>query len=169
MVLTIEEKLWAALLCVLIVCLCFGLYSIHLIDVGKADEKAAVFKVQQQDEAKAALLTAAWQKQLATAATARQGEIDAAKDESLKPVDVVQLQRLTLSSAVSASPAAPSGASAAGRGSVCSGLVPGSPGEMRSFGDAKSADALVADYRDLYNSWPSVKTNGDSHARGESR
>lgn len=156
MVLTVEEKLWAALLCVLIVCLCFGLYSIHLIDVGKADEKAAVFKVQQEDEAKAALVTAAWQKQVANAATARQGEIDAAKDESLKPVDVVQLQRLTLSSAVPFNSAAPSGASAAASGSVCSGLVPGSPQEMRSFNDAKSADQLIADYRLLFNSWPSA-------------
>jgi hypothetical protein len=169
MVLTVEQKVIAGFTVAILTVILFAVFCLHLLDAGKAEEKAAVFAAEQKAEAQAQAIEASWQTKLTTAQTARQGEIDAAKDESLKPVDVVQLQRLTLSAAVPASPAPAGSASAAGSGLVCSGLVPGSPAEMRSFNDAKSADALIADYRDLYNSWPSVKTNGDSHARGESR
>jgi hypothetical protein len=154
MPLTAEQNLIAGLLLALMVALGFGLYSVHLIDAGKADEKAAVFAQEQKDEAKAAALTASWQTQLTTAQTARQGEIDAAKATFLAPVPI-SVQHYTLSSAVPASPAAAGGSAApAASGPVCSGLVPGSSGEMRSFAEAQSADQLIADYRDLYNSWP---------------
>lgn len=159
MTISIEEKL--ALAIVLIIALLGGgaLFCIHLIDAGKAEEKAAVFQAEQKAEQKAAQIEKTWQAQLAAAQSARQGEINAALEESLKPVATVSLQRYTYSPAVPASPAAPgASASPAASGSVCSGLVPGSSAEMRSFNDAKSADQLIADYRDLYNSWPTIGT-----------
>jgi hypothetical protein len=159
MVLTIEEKLWAGLLVVLIAFLLFGLFTVHLIDVGKADEKAAVFAIEQKDAQKAAAETAGWNLKLSDATAARAKELADAQDMALKPIATVSLQRYTLSPAVPASPAASGGGAApAASGSVCSGLVPGSSGEMRSFDEAKSADQLIADYRDLYNSWP-ISTN----------
>jgi hypothetical protein len=156
---SIEEKLAACIVTIIVVLFGGALFCIHLIDAGKAEEKAAVFASEQKAEAKAALLTAAWQSQVASATTARQGEIDAAKDESLKPVAVVQLQRYTLRPAVPGT-AAPAGASAspAGGGVVCSSVLQESPDQLqRDFAEAKRADLLTADYRDLYNSWP--KTN----------
>jgi hypothetical protein len=154
MALTAEEKLLGALLLSLIAALTFGLYSLHLIDAGKAEEKAAVFAQEQKDEAKAALIEKGWQNQLTTAQTARQGEIDAAKDAALKPY-VVSVQRIALRPAVSGgAPAPAASASTAAGGVVCGGVVPGSSGEMRSFERAQAADQLIADYRDLYNSWP---------------
>jgi hypothetical protein len=154
MPLTAEQNLIAGLLLALMVALGFGLYSVHLIDAGKADEKAAVFAQEQKDEAKAAAQTLVWNQTLSDARTAREKEIDNAKDAALKPVSL-SVQRYTLSSAVPASPAAAGGGAApAASGPVCSGLVPGSSGEMRSFAEAQSADQLIADYRDLYNSWP---------------
>lgn len=163
MAISIEEKLMLAI--ALIIALLGGgaLFCIHLIDAGKDEEKAAVFAVQQKDEAKAAAETAGWKSQLADAKLARQEEIDHAMDAALNPVTSPVapgvVQKWALSPAVSASPAPPgASASAAGSGPVCSGLVPGSSAEMRSFNDAKSADQLIADYRDLYNSWPTIGT-----------
>jgi hypothetical protein len=154
----LEEKLIAGLLVLAGIFLGTVILFDHLIDVGKADEKAAVFAQEQKDEEKAAAQTADWQSQLTNAQTARQGEIDAAKDESLKPISVVSLQHYALSPSVPASTSPAASSSSAASGPVCSGLVPGSPAEMRSFNDAQSADQLIADYRDLYNSWPMIPT-----------
>jgi hypothetical protein len=159
MVLTAEEKLGAALLLALILALCFGLYSIHLIDAGKAEEKAAVFKQQQKDEAAAQVITASWQARLTTAQSARQGEIDAANDAALKPFNI-SVQRYTLRSAVPAStPATGGGAAPAAGGVVCPGVLQESSEQLRAdFAAAQRADKLTADYRDLYNSWPVGQT-----------
>jgi Tfp pilus assembly protein PilE len=156
MVITLEEKIAAAFIVALLIIAAFGAYSLHLLDAGKAEEKAAVFEVEQKAEEKAQATEAAWGVKLATAQTARQGEIDAAKDAALKPF-TLSVSKYTLRAAVPFNSAAPGGsASPASGGDVCSGLVPGSPGEMRSFDDAKSADQLIADYRLLFNSWPSA-------------
>ena len=159
MVLTAEEKLGAALLVALILALCFGLYSIHLIDAGKAEEKAAVFKQQQKDEAAAAAQTVVWNKTLSDARIAREKEIDNAKDAALKPVNL-SVQRYTLRPSVPAStPATGGGASPAAAGVVCSSVLQESPEQLRAdFAAAQRADTLTADYRDLYNSWPVEQT-----------
>ena len=159
MVLTAEEKLGAALLLALILALCFGLYSIHLIDAGKAEEKAAVFKQQQKDEAAAAAQTVVWNKTLSDARIAREKEIDNAKDAALKPFNI-SVQRYALSSAVPASTTATGGGAApAAAGVVCSSVLQESPEQLRAdFAAAKRADTLTTDYRDLYNSWPVEQT-----------
>jgi hypothetical protein len=161
MVLTIEEKLWAGLLVVLIAFLLFGLFTVHLIDVGKADEKAAVFAQEQKDEAKAAAETAGWNLKLSDATAARAKELADAQDLALKPIATVSLQRYALNSAVPASPAAAGGGTAPAAAAVlCNSVLQESPDQLRAdFAEAKRADALTADYRDLYQSWPKKPSN----------
>jgi hypothetical protein len=163
MVLTVEEKL--AVVCIaLLLSVIAGVTAVsHFIDVGKADEKAAVFAAEQKAQAKAVLTEASWQVKLTDATAARAKELSDAESLALKPVSV-SVQHITLRTAVSSGPAAPAASpSPPSSGAVCAGLVPGSSAEMRSFDDAKSADALIADYRDLYNSWPSQITKGATH------
>jgi hypothetical protein len=162
MLATVEAKIIAAIAALIIILSVFGWYSEHLITAGKASEAAAVLKQQEKDQQIAAAETAGWKSQLVDAKTARQKEIDDALDRQLVPVvDPVKpgsVQKWALAAPVSASPAAADrGASPAAGGAVCAGLVPGSPAEMRSFNEAQSADRLIADYRDLYDSWPSTK------------
>lgn len=167
MVLTLEEK-FAAVCIALFLCVVASVVLIdHFIEVGKAQEKAAVFEQEQKDIKAAQLTEKDWREQLDTARTARQKEIDDAKAAALKPVEpssvpakavgalparIVYLRTVSPAMPASTSPAASTGSAASGP--VCSGLVPGSPAEMRSFDEAKSADQLIADYRDLYDSWP---------------
>lgn len=155
MALTAEQNTIAGLLIALIAAVGFGLYSIHLIDAGKAEEKAAVFKQQQKDEAAATAQTLVWNKTLSDARIAREKEIDNAKDAALKPFNL-SVQRYTLRSAVPAStPATGGGAAPAAGGVVCSSVLQESSEQLRAdFAAAQRADTLTADYRDLYNSWP---------------
>src|ERR1700679_196343 len=146
MVLTIEEKLWAGLLVVLIAFLLFGLFTVHLIDVGKADEKAAVFAQEQKDAQKAAAETAGWNLKLSDATAARAKELSDAQDLALEPVTTVSLQRYTLSPAVPASPAAPGGGTApAAAAVVCNSVLQESFEQLRAdFAEAQRADRLLA-------------------------
>jgi hypothetical protein len=159
MALTAEEKLMAALLLSLIAALTFGLYSLHLIDAGKAEEKAAVFEVEQKAEQKAQATETLWQAKLTSAQTARQGEIDAANDAALKPVSL-SVPKYTLRAILPAgAPAAGASTAPAAAGVVCSSVLQESPEQLRAdFAAAKRADLLTADYRDLYNSWPVEQT-----------
>lgn len=156
---TLEAKLWAALLGAGILFLIGALFTQHLLDAGKAEEKAAVLAQMDADQRKADAETAGWKGQLLDAKTARVKELQDAQDLALKPYSI-SVQRYAIS------PSVPAGSAATGGGAgatavpvVCNGVLQESPEQLRAdFAEAQRADQLAADYRDLYASWPTIKS-----------
>jgi hypothetical protein len=151
-----EAKFILAGLAVIGLMAAVALYSIHLINAGKAECQAAVLKIKEADEAQANLLTQTWQGKVNAALTARQAEIDALKDTALKPY-TVSVSKYTVSPGVSPTPAPAGGAGAATAGSVHPGMVQESPERLRDEADfalIQQCDIVSANYRVYYEAWP---------------
>ncbi len=151
-----EAKFILAGLAVIGLMAAVALYSIHLINAGKAECQAAVLKIKEADEAQANLLTQTWQGKVNAALTARQAEIDALKDTALKPY-TLRVSTYPVNPGVCPNPATPGGAGTATAGSVHPGMVPESPERLRDEADfalIQQCDIVSANYRVYYEAWP---------------
>jgi hypothetical protein len=127
-----------------------------LLAAGADREKAAVEAVTLKAQKEADAQTLTWQQRLDQSENAHAMELANVRAESLGPVSLV-VPKYTLVPRVPANPAAPSDDKrTASAGELPCSLVPGSSAEMRDFERARAADVMAADYRLLYDSWPTM-------------
>lgn len=107
---------------------------------------AAALKAQQRADAQ----STEWSQHYADAASQHAAEV--AELKSLTPVPSVL--RVYTRADLPANPPTPERATPAPGGLVCPNVLPESPASVSDFDNAKRADELAADYRELYDSWP---------------
>jgi hypothetical protein len=153
---TLEAKIIAAVLGVALIAAGTGYVVIRVLDAGKAECMARV-----ESQATAAALNAqkiddAWKGRLTDAENRHQVELAQAGDTVLAPLPLIVPKYTAAPAGVSASPTpAHGGPPAPTGGGVCSSVLSESPGQLRNdFAAAELADQLVADYRMVFESWP---------------
>lgn len=128
-----------------------------LLSAGADHEKAAVAAATAQAQHSADLQTATWQ---GRAAVAEQnlGSEHAAIDALRSGLSALRVPVSPAHAGLPASPAAPAGGAAPAAPVVRQSVVCESSEDLRSdYGQALAADAVSADYRALYQAWPSVQ------------
>lgn len=166
---SLTDKIIAVVAVVLAVLALNAVVILRVVSDAKAHEDAAVQKVSIAAEIGAQKITDNWKAQYDQAdATHKQELADTVSAISFVPISV---QKYPLLSVVSPSTGTTfANPSPAAGSEVCAGLLQSSSDELQTeFDNATSADQLIADYRDLYTSWPQTSTSSSARNSAPSK
>lgn len=128
----------------------------RLLAAGADHEKAAVAAATAQAQHAADVQTATWAERAATA-EANQGAEHAAIDALRSGLSALRVPVGAAPTRLPANPAPPASAGAAAAPRLREVVVCEASQDLRSdYGDALRADGITADYRALYDAWPTV-------------
>ena len=151
-----ETKLLVLGLTVAVVMSASAFIVTKLLSAGAAEKTAAVEAATLVAQKAADAQTATWAAR-ASAAEASQGNEHAAIDALRSGLSALRLPVSAPAARLPASPAAPVSGAAAAAAQLRQVVVCEASDDLRSdYGDALKADAIAADMRVLFESWPTV-------------
>jgi hypothetical protein len=158
---TLEEKIIAGALGVLVVLGLAAYFAFHFVDLGKAEADARVAVAEQKAAASAQETESIWQGKLDAANQTHMAEMAELRGTifvlSNPPTPSVRKPPAGRPSVPPSASVPETGSASSQGGGLCSDVLQTPPVELRAeFDTARRADALAADYRALYNSWPSA-------------
>lgn len=158
---SLTDKVIGVVAVVLAVLAINAVVILNVMSGAKAHEDAAIQKASVAAEINAQKISDNWKEQYDAAESTHKSELASGSTISFVPISVSKYPRQTV---LPASDTTPGSASPAGSTEICDGLLQSSSAELSAeFGVAKDADKLVADYRELYDSWPQISKSKPVH------
>lgn len=156
---TLEEKVIAVVLAVLVAIAAAGYFAFHFVDLGKAEANTRIAAAAEVARKHDLDIESNWQEKLDAANQSHLAEMAELRGTifvlSNPPTPSVRKPHPGSAAVPVAAPAPSGSAAAAEGGGLCSDVLQTPPVELRAeFDAARRADALAADYRLLFNAWP---------------